>query len=69
MLGARKALAVIIRQQHQHCLGWGQMGGSCEKEPTATYMALGPPKKKQHQAFGALGAHMGEEQSLTSSNP
>lgn len=43
--------------------------GLSEKEPTATYMALGPPKKKQHQMLGALGAHMGEEQSLRSSKP
>lgn len=45
------------------------MGGSSEKEPTASNMALGPPKKKHHQVFGALAAHMGEEQSLASSNP
>lgn len=43
--------------------------GPSEKEPTATDMALGTPKKKQHHMFGVLGAHMGEEQSLASSNP
>lgn len=67
-LGVSKALALVL-DNSTNTDGDGDrwVGPVRRSRPQRNVQALGPPKKKHHQVFGALAAHMGEEQSLASS--